>query len=83
MMFIRSLSLLLVFLSGSASGTSLRASDIEDGSYLEVKMPLFQTWTKTHSKEYTTEEEEIKRLNIWMDNHGTLQTFLNGISFNL
>ena len=72
MMFIKSLSLLLVCLSGSASGTSLRASDIEDVSYLAGKMPLFQTWTKTHSKEYTTEEEEIKRLNIWMDNHGTL-----------
>jgi len=76
MMFVRSLSLLLVCLSGSASvaGTSLRASDVEDTvtvSSLSANMPLFSTWAETHSKEYTTEEEKLERLKIWMGNHGT------------
>jgi hypothetical protein len=71
MTFVKSISLLAVCLSGIASGTSLRASDVEDLSSLEVQMPLFHTWTETHSKEYTTEEEKMERLKVWMANNGT------------
>jgi hypothetical protein len=71
MMFVRSLTLLLVCFSSSASGASLRATDAADVSSLTANAPLFQTWAETHSKQYTTEAEKVERLKIWMDNHGT------------
>jgi len=72
MKFVQSLSLLITCLSATASGTSLRASDIDDVS-LSVKMPLFHNWVETHAKEYTTEEEMMTRLQIWMDNHDQIE----------
>merc|ERR1740117_1364424 len=77
MMFARSLTLLLVCLSSSASGASLRATDAVDVSSLTANTPLFQTWTETHSKQYTTEEEKIERSEIWMDNHERIESHNN------
>jgi len=77
MMFVRSFSLLLVFLTTSASGASLRAADGEVASSLTTHMTLFQTWTETHSKEYTTEEEKTKHLKIWMENHERIESHNN------
>lgn len=78
MMFVRSLSFLLVCLSSSASGVSVRARDVDDVS-ITAKMPLFYTWARTHSKEYTTEEETMERLKIWMDNHERIESHNNQI----
>merc|ERR1740117_1205525 len=77
MMFARSLTLLLVCLSSSASGASLRATDAVDVSSLTANAPLFQTWAETHSKQYTTEEEKIERSEIWMDNHERIESHNN------
>lgn len=72
MMFTKSLSLLVVSLLASASGTSLRATDGEELSAFSMKMSLHDEWTKIHSKVYATEEETMERLKIWIANHGML-----------
>ena len=64
-------------LLGSALGTSLRASEAEDLSAFSLKMSLHEQWTKIHSKVYATEEEQMKRLKIWIKNHGMSQTIVN------
>lgn len=71
MKFTSSLTLLMAYLVGNAAGTSLRASELDDVASFTLKMSLHEDWTKTHSKEYTTEEEKMQRLKIWIDNHGT------------
>mmetsp|Transcript_26331 Transcript_26331/g.56455 ORF Transcript_26331/g.56455 Transcript_26331/m.56455 type:complete len:367 (-) Transcript_26331:236-1336(-) len=76
-MFIRSLSLLAICLSGTASATSLRAVDTEGLFSLTASMPLFQSWSETHSKEYTTEEEKMQRLKIWIGNHERIESHNN------
>lgn len=77
MTFVKSISLLAFCVSGIASGTSLRASDVEDLSSLEVQMPLFHSWAETHSKEYTTEEEKMERLKVWMANNERIESHNN------
>lgn len=75
MKFTSSLSLLIAYLAGNAAGTSLRASELDDVASFTLKMSLHEEWSKTHSKEYTTEEEQMKRLKIWIENHGTSLLF--------
>lgn len=70
MMLTKTLSLLMVSLFGTACGTTLRATDTEDLSAFSLKMSLHEEWTKIHSKVYATEEEQMKRLKIWIGNHG-------------
>jgi len=76
-MFARSFSLLLVCLSNSAIGASLRVTDDEDVTSLATHMALFQTWAETHSKEYTDEEEKTKHLQTWTDNHKLIESHNN------
>ena len=64
-MFTKSLTVLLVLLSGNAAAaTSLRT--VED----VATVSLFRGWAELHDKAYATEEEAMKRLEIWMENHG-------------
>jgi len=81
-MFVRTLSILLVCLSGTAAaaaaGTSLRTgdNDIDNNNAVllqSAKMTLFQTWTEAHSKLYSTEEELMERLKIWWSNHERIE----------
>jgi|Transcript_10696 C1A family cysteine protease len=74
MMFTKSLSLLVVSLLASASGTSLRATDGEELSAFSFKMSLHDEWTKMHSKVYATEEETLERLKIWIANHDRIES---------
>lgn len=42
-------------------------------------MPLFHSWTETHAKEYTTDDEKMQRLKIWMDNHVRIESHNNQV----
>lgn len=77
MMLTKSLSLLMVSLFGSACGTTLRAAETEDLSAFSLKMSLHEEWTKIHSKMYATEEEQMKRLKIWIGNHDRIESHNN------
>mmetsp|Transcript_21022 Transcript_21022/g.39281 ORF Transcript_21022/g.39281 Transcript_21022/m.39281 type:complete len:367 (-) Transcript_21022:220-1320(-) len=78
MMFTRSLAALLVLLCGSASaGVSLRSVE-KDGVSLST-VSLFRTWADTHDKDYTTEEEALERLNIWLENHERIEAHNNQV----
>lgn len=59
------LSLSLFFLSGASAG-SLRASD---DAMLTEHMPLFNAWSETFEKVYSSEEEMMERLEVWISNH--------------
>lgn len=76
-MFAQSLSLLLVCLSGSASATALRSSDVEEVSSLTTAMPMFVSWSETHAKQYTTQEEFVERAKIWKKNHERIESHNN------
>jgi hypothetical protein len=70
MMFNRTLSLLLTMVAGVSAG-SLRASD--DTTLISSEhVSMFKQWSTTFDKVYSTEEEMMDRLKIWLHNHGTL-----------
>lgn len=91
MMLHRATSLLLLVLS--VSGTAATAVQTEDGGSSSslrtaagdttteedpmLGVQLFRTWMTTHEKEYTTQEEETERLQIWLNNHGTSLSVLS------
>lgn len=64
----------MISLFGSAAGTSLRVADTEHLDALSLKMSLHEEWTKIHSKVYATEEEQMKRLKIWIGNHDRIES---------
>ena len=68
MIFNKNLGLFLVFLSGVSAG-SLRASE-ESG--LGEHMSLFEAWSMTYAKVYTTEQETAERMKVWINNHSKL-----------
>jgi hypothetical protein len=65
MLSTRSISVFLFFLS-SASSATLRAA----GGEQEELTSLFHAWSDTHGKEYASKEEHVKRLEVWLANHG-------------
>jgi hypothetical protein len=67
MTLVRSISLALVFLNGVAAG-SLRASS--DDAVPVASMSMFRLWAESHSKVYTTEEQFLDRMKVWLGNHG-------------
>jgi hypothetical protein len=76
----RRIAIFLAFLSG-ATAASLRAQHAdalphEDGAQKFETIELFRSWMEKHGKEYGSTEEQSVRLNIWMDNHGTLLMLL-------
>jgi hypothetical protein len=80
MIFTRRIAIFLAFLSG-ATAASLRAPQAdalthEDGTLKFDTMVLFRSWMERHGKYYDSTEEQSLRLNIWMDNHGTLLMLL-------
>jgi len=75
----RSLSLLLLCLSGSAATNSLRVEfdDALSGRVekrLAATKSLFLSWLETQAKEYTTDEEKMQRHKIWMENHERIES---------
>eukprot|EP00537_Pseudo-nitzschia_pungens_P006291 CAMPEP_0172377224 /NCGR_PEP_ID=MMETSP1060-20121228/68789_1 /TAXON_ID=37318 /ORGANISM="Pseudo-nitzschia pungens, Strain cf. cingulata" /LENGTH=139 /DNA_ID=CAMNT_0013104897 /DNA_START=69 /DNA_END=488 /DNA_ORIENTATION=- len=75
----RSLSLLLLCLSGSAATNSLRVEfdDAVSGRVeerLAATKSLFLSWLETQAKDYTTDEEKMQRHKIWMENHERIES---------
>ena len=77
-MFTRSLTFLLTFIAAStaadvsSSSSSLRSSVITDEKIQNLEsVSLFRAWADIHDKIYSTKEEMMNRLQIWLDNHGT------------
>jgi hypothetical protein len=69
MMFTRSVAFALAFLSGGVSaGVSLQSLPVENVNFATVS--LFSQWAESHSKDYTTQDEAMSRLKIWIENHG-------------
>jgi C1A family cysteine protease len=89
MMFPRSV-IALLFLSGTvvaAGGVSLRSlqsniNNNDDGNNNMVSLEtvsLFRSWAESHDKEYTTEEEAMERLRIWLENHVRIDAHNNQV----
>ena len=73
----RAIVVFLSFLSGT--GASLSASievqdDVLGVQNLDV-MSHFRAWMDHHGKQYDSNEETHKRMNIWMENHGKNLSF--------
>jgi hypothetical protein len=48
------------------------ASSVEEGVGTIELLSKFRSWVEKHDKTYHSHAEEMKRLKIWSDNHGTL-----------
>jgi hypothetical protein len=70
-MLSKQLSFFLIVQAVSAA-VNLRAvhSNHADNEQLTSSFIMFRSWADDHGKEYSTEEEAMDRLKIWMDNHG-------------
>jgi hypothetical protein len=66
MMFSKSLSFFLVFLSGVSAGSLRSSNDVA----LSEQMPLFRAWSEMYEKVYSSEEQMMERLQVWTSNHG-------------
>jgi hypothetical protein len=70
MMLYKSFSLFVIVQSVSAA-VNLRALQVSNGDEsLASSLLMFRSWADTHDKGYSTEEEAMDRLQVWMDNHG-------------
>lgn len=71
MMFSKSLTAFLVLLSGNTVSAVANLRALSETTVEDVAtVSLFRGWAELHDKVYATEEEAMKRLTIWMENHG-------------
>jgi hypothetical protein len=71
MMLNRTLSIVLAMVAGVSAG-SLRAGDDNVVKVSSESMSMFREWSKAFDKVYSTEEDMMDRLKVWLHNHGTL-----------
>jgi hypothetical protein len=58
-------------ISGNAASASANLRALSEHSLENVAaVSLFRGWAELYDKVYATEEEAMKRLKIWMQNHG-------------
>jgi len=69
----KTLSLFLIFISSVSAGT-LRAS--EDAG-LSEHVSLFNLWSEKFEKVYSTEQEMIESMKVWIDNHVRIEDHNN------
>ncbi|KAG7353563.1 peptidase C1A, papain family protein [Nitzschia inconspicua] len=78
MMLSKPLSFFLIIQSASAA-VNLRSLQSNADESLATTMMMFRSWADTHDKEYTTEEEAMDRLKIWMENHERMEAHNNQV----
>ncbi len=71
MIFGRTISVYLLFLSSAAASGSLRSVvDKKDEGCPHLK--LFKEWSETNQKDYASEESMTARMKVWLENNSKL-----------
>ena len=77
MIFLRSVSLYLLLLSGSAAASNLRSATENTSGEGCPHMKLFKAWSESHGKEYGSEEAMKARMKVWLENDSKYQVVLS------
>lgn len=82
MLQMKNILLVLAAISSSSSSSSVSALKVKEGGEggLTVElMSKWKLWTDAHGKTYETHDKKMERLQVWLDNNGTLLAFVTVI----